>query len=145
MVNGSEYRIGYSYQCRRTILFLGSYAISSPLFCGKDGHKCTTLYSLTFPPQKKCVVLSHPSAHYVQKINKANVEHNKGVEAGRVRSLNFNSTSGLICPAGHSKSFCLGWNQTACSSEGCGGDYTCINPNQPKGAVGCRNDKNYMG
>jgi hypothetical protein len=34
-------------------------------------QNCTTLYSLTFTPQKKFVVLSHPNAHEVQKINKS--------------------------------------------------------------------------
>ena len=28
----------------------------------------------------------------------------------------------------------------SCNSEGCNGDYTCINPNQPPGAKGCPND-----
>ena len=28
----------------------------------------------------------------------------------------------------------------SCNSEGCNGDYTCINPNQPLGAKGCPND-----
>jgi hypothetical protein len=48
----------------------------------------------------------------------------------------------VACPSGHSKKFCGGWNKTACDSEGCGGDHTCDNPNQPKGATGCPNDKN---
>ena len=45
------------------------------------------------------------------------------------------------CPSGHSKEYCTGWKETACSSEGCGGDYTCDNPNQPAGVPGCPNDK----
>jgi hypothetical protein len=28
----------------------------------------------------------------------------------------------------------------SCNSEGCNGDYTCINPDQPPGAKGCPND-----
>jgi hypothetical protein len=48
----------------------------------------------------------------------------------------------VACPSGHSKEYCRGWNKTACDSEGCGGDYTCDNPNQPKGVAGCPNNKN---
>ena len=31
-------------------------------------------------------------------------------------------------------------SKDSCNSEGCNGDYTCINPNQPPGAKGCPND-----
>jgi hypothetical protein len=48
----------------------------------------------------------------------------------------------VTCPSGHSKQYCKGWNKTACSSDRCGGDYTCDNLHQPKGATGCPNDKN---
>src|SRR5205823_4926417 len=45
----------------------------------------------------------------------------------------------IPCPSGHTKKFCGGWNKTACDSDGCGGDHTCDNPHQPKGATGCPN------
>jgi hypothetical protein len=69
-------------------------------------------------------------------------EFQVGQAAGEKNSQGVNFTS-WSCPAGHSKSFCLGWNQTSCSSEGCGGEYTCLNPNQPKGAKNCPNDRGY--
>ncbi|HET7147995.1 MAG TPA: hypothetical protein VFI73_05790 [Candidatus Nitrosopolaris sp.] len=59
------------------------------------------------------------------------------------------------CPSGHSSEFCQVWNNAAasnpssssstsagnnCTFNGCNGDFTCINPNQPAGVPGCPND-----
>ena len=62
------------------------------------------------------------------------------------------------CPSGHSSEFCRGWDDAAgssssssssststsdgnnCTSEGCNGEFTCTNPNQPAGVPGCPND-----
>ncbi|MFZ0510463.1 MAG: hypothetical protein WAM14_02555 [Candidatus Nitrosopolaris sp.] len=69
-------------------------------------------------------------------LNNNNIQYNQGVAAGQ------NATGqDWKYPTSHTKAFCDGWNQTACNSEGCGGDYTCVNPNQPKGVKGCPNDK----
>ena len=43
--------------------------------------------------------------------------------------------TGWTCPS-RDKSFCAGWKTSVCSSEGCDGDFTCDNPNQP-GTKGC--------
>jgi hypothetical protein len=67
----------------------------------------TTLYALTFPPQKKCVILWHPNAHALQKINEENMQYNARVQAGS------KSTEDLKCPSNHSKSFCSGWTTIA--------------------------------
>jgi hypothetical protein len=77
-------------------------------------HKCTTLYTFTFPVQKHCVILSHHNVHTVQKINNENVQYNNaGVGAGQKKSLTFNSTDDLKCPSGNTKSFRFGWATTA--------------------------------
>jgi hypothetical protein len=76
-------------------------------------------------------------------MNRSNTEYNAGIVAGQKASQGINFTS-WKCPS-HDKDFCAGWNTTACSSEGCGGDYTCVNPNQPKGVKNCPNDRGYRG
>lgn len=76
------------YRCEKAHLsFVIVLLVAAPLTAyAHENHshqKCTTLYSLTFPPQKKtCVMLSHPSGQTLTKENKANIEFNKGVEAG---------------------------------------------------------------
>jgi hypothetical protein len=72
--------------------------------------KCTQLWIYTYPVQKgPCVVFQHPSGHELEKANRANIEFNRGVEAGHLRTLTFNSTSQLNCPSGNTKEFCSGW------------------------------------
>jgi hypothetical protein len=72
--------------------------------------KCTQLWVYTEPVQKgPCVVFQHPSGHELEKANRANIEFNRGVEAGHLRTLTFNSTNQLNCPSGNTKEFCSGW------------------------------------
>jgi len=56
-----------------------------------------------------CMVFKHPSGHELEKANGANIEFNKDVEAGHLRTLSFNSTNQLNCPSGNTKEFCSGW------------------------------------
>jgi hypothetical protein len=69
---------------------------------------------------------------------------------------------GTGCPSGHSSEFCRGWDNAAgsgssssssststsagnnCTSEGCTGDFTCVNPNQPADSTGCPNDPTHQ-
>jgi hypothetical protein len=75
-----------------------------------EKHPCTQLWVYTEPVQKgPCIVFKHPSGHELEKANKANIEFNKGVEAGHLRTLTFNSTNQLNCPNGNTKEFCSGW------------------------------------
>jgi hypothetical protein len=55
------------------------------------------------------IVFRHPSGHELEKTNRANIEFNKGVEAGHMRTSTFNSTNQLNCPSGNTKEFCSGW------------------------------------
>ncbi len=72
--------------------------------------KCTQLYVYTYPVEKgPCIVFKHPSGHELEKANRANIEFNKGVEAGHLRTVTFYSTNELKCPSGNSKEFCSGW------------------------------------
>jgi hypothetical protein len=111
--------------------------------------KHTTLYVLTFPPQREKVILCHPVGKTLAKINKANEQYNARQEylAGKLAAekassgINF---TGWKCPSTN-KDFCRAWNLFARSSEGCGGDYTCVNPVQPPHTKGCVNDRNYKG
>ena len=89
------------------------------------------IYIYTFPVQKQCMILSHSNAYQEQQINKANMEYNAGVDAGQKASEAINFTS-WKCPS-HDKNFCDGWKNSACSSEGCGGDYICDYWNDTKG------------
>jgi hypothetical protein len=41
-----------------------------------EKQKCTPLYSLTFPPQKRCVILSHPTGKALVKANRENIKYN---------------------------------------------------------------------
>ena len=93
----------------------------------------------------RCGEVHYSSTRNVGTWNKSNMDYNTGVTAGNAKSLTFYSTKDLKCPAGHTKSFCVGWNQTACSSQGRGGDYTCVNPDKPKGVKNCPNDRGYKG
>ena len=87
----------------------------------------TKLYVYTFPPETECAILKHTNT---LALNKSSIEYNAGVAAGEKNSQGVNFTSWL-CPPGHTKEFCRGFAQTSCSSEGCNGDFTCVNPNQP--------------
>jgi hypothetical protein len=72
--------------------------------------KCTQLYVYTYPVEKgPCIVFKHPSGHELEKANKDNIQFNRGVEAGHMRTLTFNSTNQLNCPGGNTKEFCSGW------------------------------------
>jgi hypothetical protein len=90
------------------ILFYSPYAASS-----SHPHKhtkCTQLWVYTYSVQKgPCIVFNHPSGHELEKTNRANIEFNKGVEAGHLRTLTFNSVDQLNCPSGNTKEFCSGW------------------------------------
>jgi hypothetical protein len=91
------------------ILFYSPYAAVNGSSSRKH-PKCTQLWVYTFPVQKgPCIVFKHPSGHELEKANRANIEFNKGVEAGHLRTLTFNSTNQLDCPSGNSKEFCSGW------------------------------------
>jgi hypothetical protein len=98
----------------------------------------TKLWVYTFPPKSICVILSHPTGKDLAKQNQANIEYNAhqeylaGKAAGERNSqrIGFN---GWSCPSGNSKAFCLGWNETSCSSAGCAGDFTCDQWNDTKG------------
>jgi hypothetical protein len=73
-----------------------------------EKHSCTQLWVYTEPVQKgPCIVFKHLSCHELEKANRANIEFNKGVEAGHLRTLTFNSQ--LNCPSGNTKEFCSGW------------------------------------
>ena len=81
-----------------------------------EKHPCTQLWVYTEPrtpsgciQKGPCIVFKHPSGHELERANRANIEFNKGVEAGHLRTLTFNSTSQLNCPSGNSKEFCSGW------------------------------------
>lgn len=78
-----------------------------------EKHPCTQLWVYTEPVQKgPCIVFKHLSGHELEKANRANIEFNKGVEAGHLRTLTFtakNSTNQLNCPSANSKQFCSGW------------------------------------
>jgi hypothetical protein len=64
--------------------------------------KCIQLWVYTFPVQKgPCVVFKHPSGHELEKADRANIEFNRGVEAGHLKKS--------TCPSGNSKEFCAGW------------------------------------
>jgi hypothetical protein len=54
-------------------------------------------------------VFKHPSGHELEKANRDNIEFNKGVAAGHLRTLAFNSANQLNCPSGNTKEFCSGW------------------------------------
>jgi cytochrome c oxidase subunit IV len=60
--------------------------LAAPLSVTANVHEnhqhCTTLYTLTFPPQKKCMILTHPNAQEEQRINAENIQYNAGVQAG---------------------------------------------------------------
>ncbi|MGB8934014.1 MAG: hypothetical protein WCC17_02770 [Candidatus Nitrosopolaris sp.] len=91
------------------ILFYSPYAAVNGSSSRKH-PKCTQLWVYTFPVQKgPCIVFKHPSGHELEKANKANIEFNKGVETGHLRTLTFNSTNQLNCPSGNTKEFCSGW------------------------------------
>jgi hypothetical protein len=78
-----------------------------------ERQKCTPLYSLTFPPQKHCVILSHPTGKAL-KANRENIKYNAkqdflaGKAAGERNSqgIGFKSWS---CQSGKSKDYCRGW------------------------------------
>jgi hypothetical protein len=75
-----------------------------------EEHPCTQLWVYTEPVQKgPCIVFKHSSGHELEKANRANIEFNKGVEAGNAMSLAFNSTNQLNCPSDNTKEFCSGW------------------------------------
>jgi hypothetical protein len=91
-----------------TMLLYSPYAASS--YHPHEHTKCTQLYVYTYPVEKEpCIVFKHPSGHELEKANRANIEFNKGVEAGHLKTLTFNSTSQLNCPSGNSIEFCSGW------------------------------------
>jgi hypothetical protein len=60
----------------KAMLFYSPYAAVNGSSSRKH-PKCT------FPVQKgPCIVFKHPTGHELEKANKANIEFNKGVEAG---------------------------------------------------------------
>jgi hypothetical protein len=92
-----------------TALVLTSYTTANA-FHRHEKHPWTQLWVYTEPVQKgPCIVFKHPTGHELEKANRANIEFNKGVEAGHLRTLTFNSTHQLDCPSGNSKEFCSGW------------------------------------
>jgi hypothetical protein len=97
-----------------TALVLTSYTTANA-FHRHEKHPCTQLWVYTQPVQKgPCVVFKHPSGHELEKANRANIEFNKGVEAGHLRTLTFTAKNSTIaknqlnCPSGE-KEFCSGW------------------------------------
>jgi hypothetical protein len=61
----------------------------------------TTLYTLTFHPQKEKTILCHPDTATEKKLNDYNILFNKGLVAGQHSPL-------IKCPSSD-KSFCDGW------------------------------------
>ena len=53
--------------------------------------------------------------------------------AGIKNSQRINFTSWSCDTVHHSRSYCVAFSSQSCSSEGCGCDYTCLNPNEPSG------------
>ena len=92
------------------ILFYSPYAAVSGSSSRKH-PKCTQLWVYTEPVQEgPCIVFKHPSGHELEKANRANIEFNKGVDAGHLRTFTTkNSTNQLNCPSGNTKEFCSGW------------------------------------
>jgi hypothetical protein len=94
------------------VTFFSPQSVAHGLHQYRHHPKCTQLWIYTFPVQKgPCVVFQHPSGHELEKANRANIEFNRGVEAGRTS----NST---ICPSGNSKEFCSGWKSTHITPPG---------------------------
>jgi hypothetical protein len=84
------------------LLAVSSYTVNAHSV-HKDVHckpPYTTLYVYTYPVQKECVLLKHASN--VSALNKSNTEYNAGIVA---------------YPVGHTRSFCAGWNTTACNDQ----------------------------
>ena len=54
------------------------------------------MYSLTFPPQKHCVILSNPTDKTLTKENVDNMQYSAGVVTCHKMALMFNSTDELI-------------------------------------------------
>lgn len=92
------------------------FIIPSHVAVNAHREKCT-LYTFTFPIQEHCVILSHPNAAHFNA-----QQYQAGLVAGKKAASGINFTP-RKCQS-HNKDFCLGWNQTACNSSGCGGDYT---------------------
>jgi len=57
------------------------------------------------------------------KVGRQLPEYQAGRAAGERNSRGIRFV-GWSCPTDHIRSYCVGWNETSCSSEGCGGDYT---------------------
>jgi hypothetical protein len=95
------------------VVILLMMPITGSLSAKTKASKCITLYAVTFPLKKECVMLKHHSGKALQKVNQQNMEFYKGVDTGRAMSLAFNSTQDLKCPSGKTKEFCSGWKTTA--------------------------------
>jgi hypothetical protein len=90
-------------------LVLTSYTATANASHHHEKHPCTQLWMYTEPVQKgPCVVFKHPIGHELEKANRANIEFNKRVEAGHLRTLTFTAKNQLNCPSGE-KEFCSGW------------------------------------
>jgi hypothetical protein len=82
----------------------------------KHHESCTKLWTFTEPPQYVgCFKFTHPTGHKLEIANRANIEFDKGVEAGHQRTPTITSSSNvsqLNCPSNHSKTsqFCDGWD-----------------------------------
>jgi len=61
----------------------------------------TTLYSLTFHPQKEKTILCHPNSAVEKKLNDYNISFNSEIIAAQKSTL-------IKCPS-DVKSFCDGW------------------------------------
>lgn len=80
------------------------------------------MYICTYPIQRECLLIKHVGD--IASQNKSNADYNAGVTAGERNSQGGNFVSWL-CPPGHTKDFCRGWEASSCSNEGCNGDFTC--------------------
>lgn len=106
-------------------------------------------YRMTICPKCSNILHLHSSGRvcrscsYEQKY-KMSTKHRASLKdvVTHIQGIDFKS---WLCPAPHTKSFCVGFANTSYSSEGCSGDYTCLIPNQPNGAKGCPNDRGYKG
>ena len=106
------YRPGFlsSFIARAVLSILIAAVISPTLANASSGHhhKCTQLWVFTFPVQKgPCISFRHPTGSALTRANNANIQYNLGVSESH-KALQENKFTS-VCPAGHTKSYCEGW------------------------------------
>jgi hypothetical protein len=68
-----------------TALVLTSYTATANASHRHEKDPCTQLWVYTVQ-KGPCIVFKHPSGHESEKVNKANIEFNVGVETGHLRT-----------------------------------------------------------